>query len=38
MGEGVTVGKGAKLGGDEQLILEHFICPFLILPSSLSQC
>ncbi|KAJ7918299.1 Cullin repeat-like-containing domain protein [Mycena leptocephala] len=26
MGEGVTVGKGAKLGGgDEQLILEHFM-------------
>jgi exocyst complex protein 7 len=27
MGEGVQVGKGAKLGdGDEQLILEHFVC------------
>jgi exocyst complex protein 7 len=27
MGEGVTVGKNSKLGdGDEQLILEHFIC------------
>jgi exocyst complex protein 7 len=27
MGEGVQVGKGAKLGeGDESIVLEHYLC------------
>jgi hypothetical protein len=30
MGEGVQVGMASKLGdGDEQVIIEHFICTFL---------
>lgn len=30
MGEGITVPKTARLGeGDEDLILEHFLCQFL---------
>lgn len=32
MGEGVQVGKGAKLGeGDEPVILEHYVCGFVLL-------
>jgi exocyst complex protein 7 len=33
MGEGITVPKTARLGeGDEDLILENFICQFFLSP------